>query len=64
MRGVKIEGTTIRVKNLLLDASATKKSYIARVGGIFFKKVEFINYMGMFFPYVPYKKRKEKCLNA
>lgn len=52
-----ITKNSIKIIDFLLDTSATKKSYITRIGGIFFEKVEFINYMAMFFPYVPYKYR-------
>ena len=54
-----ITGNVITVNDLLLDASSTKKSYIMKIGKIFFEKVEFISYMAMFFPYVPYKYREE-----
>ena len=52
-----IKENTITAIDLLLDTSVTRKNYITRVGKIFFEKVEFINYMAMFFPYVPYKNR-------
>ena len=54
-----IKGNTITITDLLLDTSATRKSYISRIGGVFFEKMEFINYMTMFFPYIPYKHSKE-----
>ena len=54
-----IKGSIIKVKDLLIDTSVTKRSYITRIGGIFFKKMAFVNYMAMFFPYIPYKYRKK-----
>ena len=53
--GYEIKDNLITVRDMLLDTSVTHKSYIMTLGKIFFDKMEFINYMGMFFPYVPYK---------